>query len=203
MGEFTMIFLSSSIVGSGGFLFAVKNSQVFIFFIYGNLCGPSPNVIVKIHALILADTILVLFFVHGIFGACAFPEIFLAVVQSIMIPMIYLFSFFAMEDFAVHSNCLKHILFFNGTPTSSIKTSSLRCPHSKPMPLIESRKIFGIDDGDLALREGNKSVRFTERLNNSFAFQPIMRLRTRLAHRSTSNGLLNFSRYFIKYGCLR
>jgi hypothetical protein len=67
----------------------------------------------------------------------------------------------------------------NFTPTLS----------SAPVPLFEKLKVGHVNNCILALRKWNQAVGWVERLNNRVSFHAFF-------HRSSSQGLLEFSRYF-------
>lgn len=113
----------------------------------------------------------------------SFSEIISSIIQSVMVPMISLFFSFTAKNQSVHVNR------YSALPSASVERFHLRIPICEPIPLRKPLEIAGIDNRVLTLRKRDKAVRFIERLNNRVAFHMVF-------HRSTSNGLLEFSRYF-------
>src|SRR6267142_342307 len=75
-----------------------------------------------------------------------------------------------------------------------IKTLRLFAPLCAPVPLVDVLKILSINNGILSFCQRNNSVGCVQRLNNCMSFHAVF-------HRSSSQGLLKFNRYFITDSC--
>ena len=115
----------------------------------------------------------------------ALTKICASIIESIAIAMVSLFSRFTAQYQAMHSH-----FSFTVWRTQHIEASSSGIFIHDPIPLRKPLKIGPINNGILALREGNQSVGLVLRLDNRVSFNSAF-------HWSTSNGLMKFSRNFL------
>ena len=159
------------------FKFAARNS---------NSRNPFVGLLMPEHAFISGTSFSSLPLIVSIRERRAFSEIFFSIVKLVMIAMVHAFE---SHNFLMHV----HMTSFFG-PRSS-ESSSMRIPHRKPNPLTEPFKIFEIDNGNLALRQRDKTVEFIEWLGKSGALFSGKRCAW---HKSSEKGFLLPSHFTIQ-----
>lgn len=113
------------------------------------------------------------------------PKIIPTIVEGVAILMIAALFHSTAKNYSVHP--YSRLAYF--ACAFCIKTLGAFIPISKPVEFGQPLKISGIHDGILPFCERNKPIIGIERLLNLVTLHGAF-------HRSTSNGSLNFSRYF-------
>jgi hypothetical protein len=182
MGKLAKMLLRRFIVGSGCLLDGTEKTQVSTLTAGSYISLPLFAMFVPRYSFESAGVARTPFAVHVILRVIAFAQILSAVVQRVMVPMVAFFILVTRQNYLMHSSS------FSANASNSVKTFSICIPFRTPNELGQPRKISGIDDGVLALRERYQSVGLVERMNNRMAFHA--------GHRSSEKGLLLFSRQF-------
>lgn len=180
-----MQFDSGFIVGTGGIFGGNEISKMKQLAAYSNSSSPVPPLgTFNTHPLVASLVTTLYATIPIILTRFAFPEITAAIMQCIAILMVTPLPLLAIKNEGMHGNFAASLVF-----PLRIKALIPWVEFSSPIPLIKPVKILSIDNGVLTLRQGNQSVGLVKRLNNCVSFYAAF-------HRSTSNGLLEFSRYF-------
>jgi hypothetical protein len=185
-GKLATIILRGRIISVGRFLGGREIAKVNLF--TSNCYLASPSSTVQRNSFEPTGAIRPLSSVPAIIGWRALAKIFSSVVQSVVIPVVGLFSGRASQYNPTHEN---------SAPTYGDKSIYDLVPVRVPVPLVEPVVVRSVNNGVLVLSQSDKAVGCAKRLNDWFALQPIARLWSKLAHKSSLKGLVNFSRYSI------
>lgn len=167
---------------------------MFNFTTYPNTTNPSFVFLAPTNTPISAFIVFVLYSVFGVFSLRANSQIISSIIKCFMGDMVNPPMFFTTKNQSVHGY---HIASLTVNPhmPDCIKRSYALSPLRLPVPLRKVFKIFNVYDCVLPLRQRDKAIGFTERLDN-FMTLDFIRSNFRTGHRSTSNGSLLFSRHF-------
>jgi hypothetical protein len=132
--------------------------------------------------------------VASILRTRAFSEIHPSIIETIVVSMVTFFSFAASQNYAMHGWMGFIVLCLS---TSGIKSLGAFIPFSNPVPHGKPFKVRGINKGILALREWDKTIGWIKRLDNFMSWHLVRATLGAFFHRSSSQGLLKFSRHFI------
>ncbi len=176
MGKFSMQTFCGFIVSNRSFCSRNEQTDVMSFSSGLYTCLPFIALIVPTDSLEAAPIFMwsaILFVLRW----RTLSEIAATVIERIVIPVIAILIHGAIKNNSVHVN---HRIF----TAHSIKTFRMRAPKRTPVPLRESCKIFCVHKGILISGQGNKFVRFVQRLSDCVSSHAV------LWHRFTSNELL-------------
>jgi hypothetical protein len=181
--ELSVVNFCSRVICFSRIFSKVKKSKMLCLPIHLNIRHPFfvPNT--EGHSFVSRMIVAALSLVSTIISTGALPKVYTAIVESVLIPMVSLFTWATPENDSVHP--AKTIVL-------GVKTFSQWRPHSVPIPLREPFKIRSIHHGILTLRKGNVSERLIERLNGNVSVHVSL-------HRSSFKGPLQFSR-ILSYG---
>lgn len=186
MGKLTKMVRSSDIVSARRFLFRGEEPKMKQSFIDPDRGLPFSDSFVPSGTLVATCTVLTQFLVSHIQRVRALSEILSTVIQRVMVFVVAFFPAFAIKDYTRHRIGNSAASCTNSTGSS--KARSFAIPNRAPVPLRQPLKVFQIDNGILALRQGNQSIGLVKRLKNNMALDLIGS--AFVGHRSTSNGLL-------------
>ena len=181
-----MKFFRSFVASYGTFNRCIETADVMPFAMVAYLGYPSFVCFVVVHAVIATFIIAAHLSISHVLGPCCCSKIFLSIIKSgekacsaVMFYMIYKIAGLAAKNGIGHVNPS----FIGISPPLGIKIPISRFD-CKPIVFVESRKVFDIRDGILALRERDESVRLIERLDN------FVSRNTTFGHRSSFTGSL-------------
>jgi len=171
-----MMGFSSVIVGFCCQFWRLERPEVDSFSIYVNLRSPSFSLFNPNYAFVPTSVIRLLLTVAGILILIADSQIIFAIVESMVVPVVYLNLFRRVLHGSVHKNL--RFVFSSGR----IKHFHALCPLCVPVPLTEPIVIIGVNDSGLALRKRDKAVGLVDRLDDFVSYY------TRFSHVSSSIG---------------
>lgn len=186
MGEFSKVNLGCHIIGFCGLFFGGEISQMNEFSIQSDRGLPLFQSLVPDSSLVAAAAIPTDFLISHVYGMRALSKIPMAIIKRVMIFVIAFFSLFTVENNSVHFDSARCSAFMNSS--CSVKTFRVLVPYCAPVHLVQKFEIIWINNGILALRKWNKTVRIIKRLKNDMTLDLIRS--TLVGHWSTSNGLL-------------
>ena len=177
------------IIGKSGPLGGLVSSKIFLFPTHFNSCLPSfPNLV---NSFIFRCGRIIFLSIAIVFSKRTFSKVLPAVVQSIAIFVIGQFLRLTPKNYSMHID-------FRGE-SYGVETPTTWNPQGTPIPLIQPLKIGGIYDGVLALRQCDKTIGLVKRLSDCVAFHAVGINSS--WHRSSSQGLLQLSRYSNTINC--
>jgi hypothetical protein len=193
VSELTKIKPRSLIVGLCRIFFGVEIAEEFKFTFDSYITTPLFPDFVPMNSFEPTTTVPCQLLISAILCMATFAEVLTAVIKCIVIFVITFFFGVTSENNSGH--VVYHHSLANSDAPRGRKAFSLLAPNSAPIPFRQPTKVLGVHDSVLALREGDESVGLVKRLVN-FMSSDLVRS-TLGAHRSSSQGLLQFSRYFI------
>lgn len=176
MSELTVVLLGSLIVSLCGLFRGVIRSKVRSGPFVRNPSNPLSHCFVPVDSLEPTSVARHFLSILSVLRGRTFPKIFASIIDCIPVSVISKFTGVAAKKKTVHID-ISAICSSRLSP-HRIKTVRVGIPDGIPIPLREPSEIVGVNDGVLALRERNKSVRFVERLrhfvsdNTSFKHLP-------------------------------
>lgn len=175
IGELSTIFSSSFVPGAYCFDSGLVSSN--IDFYVSDADASYPSIFEKTYSFVATGIREWFSHVTHVLSVCAFAKIISAIVQCVVIHVVYFVGRTDSENHSVH--CYPFAFAFpNGIVQVTI-----------PVPLVEPLKIGSIHDSNFSLGQRDKAIGFIKRLSNCVT------LHATFWHRSTSNGSLQLSRY--------
>lgn len=170
-GKFSKIENSRSIVCSRSFDYILEVSQRYSLLHHSDTRTPRIDSIVKIYASVSTCIAFIFFSIGHILRATGNAQIAATVVKRILIAVIDIFPTRESHNLSMHP--YNAAFFFS----SDIESLRVLVPNSEPIPSTQTVVIDSINESDLILRYGDKTIKWIKRL---------LHLLTQVAHGITS-----------------
>ena len=177
MSEFFEMFFCLFVISASRFFWGKEKSYAFTYSKNGYPCLPFSvfTFLIGANSLETNSVIFSNFFILMVLGVGANSQVAPAIVQGVMVLVVYIISGIAFQNFSGHK--VSDIC----PPFSSLgsKRISRGVQMGTPIPLRKIFKVLGVNNRVLSLRQGNKPIRLVERLDN------FVSTNTRFMHRSS------------------
>src|SRR5882724_4548202 len=177
--KFSVKFFCGPIVGMSSFFGSGERTKTILLFIAIYICSVSiifcncPAYTFKSKGIIALDHSIAL-----ILLICTLSKIFSSIIQTISICMVRLLTRSAVQNKPMHPNFL-----FPLNRTASIKSFRALVPHSLPIPLRNTLKVFCVNNRVLIFSKWDKAIGLVLGLYNRVSFHAAF-------HRSSLKGLV-------------
>ena len=146
MSEFSIDRFGTRVVSQGSIIFGIKESNRNPAFRAGDSCHPFSIVFMPADPSVLRFAVAVLMLVPLVLAISRNADILPAIVESVVVYVIYHLSFFGIKNLSMHEDMFLLLSVYSTTRTLGI-ASILAEWIGAPLVLRKFFKIFVIDDG--------------------------------------------------------